>query len=106
MFSKMQPLCRVEISGGFRVSVQIANTGGETATNVDWSIGLDGDFILMGGLSDETISTHEAGESETVRLDSLFGIGNTVINVTAGDAIEQATGFILGPIVLGVEEIP
>jgi len=59
----------------------------------------------MGGLSDGTISTHEAGESETVRLDSLFGIGNTVITVTAGDVTKQATGFILGPLVLGVEEI-
>jgi len=35
----------------------------------------------------------------------LYGIGRTTITVTAGDATKQATGFILGPLVLNVQEI-
>ena len=93
------------INGGFRLSAIITNTGSETLTNVEWSINLDGGLILMGGSSNGIITILKVGESETIRLDSLFGIGTTTITVRAGNASKQATGFILGPLVLNVQEI-
>lgn len=91
-----------KINGGFRASAEIKNNGTGYVTDVDWYIDLEGGLILAGGYSNGTISELGAGESETVKLDSLFGIGNTVITVTAEDVTKQATGFILGPLVLGV----
>ena len=95
----------VSITGGFRVTTEIRNNGTGTANDVNWSIDLEGGLILMGGYSDGTINELGAGESTTVRLSSLFGIGNTVITVTAGDAVKQASGFMLGPLVLNVQEL-
>ncbi len=94
-----------EIQGGFRINAVLKNYGTATAIDVPWSIELNGGFILMGGSSDGTIPTLEAGENKTVRLDSLFGVGTTTITVTAGDAVKKATAFILGPLVLNVQEI-
>ena len=95
----------LDITGGFRASSEIKNNGTGVATNVNWSIDLEGGFILIGGHSDGTISELAPGESETIRLSSLFGVGNTVITVTAGDTSKQASGFMLGPLVLNVQDI-
>jgi hypothetical protein len=100
------PVVEIEkINGGFRASSDIKNNGSGVAMNIEWSIELEGGFILQGGYSDGTIATLEAGEATTVRLDNLFGIGTTTITVTAGDASKQASGFMLGPLVLDVKEI-
>ena len=79
------------ITGGFKVSAKVSNSGG-TATNIDWSINLDGGFILMGGYSDGIIPSLQTGESETIPLDSLFGIGTTTITVVAGEETKQTGG--------------
>jgi len=72
---------------------------------VNWSIELEGGFILIGGSSEGVISELAPGATETIRQTTLYGIGRTTITVTAGDAEKQATGFILGPLVLNVQEI-
>ena len=95
----------IEIRGGFRVSVVITNTGSETLTDVNWSIDLEGGLILAGEHTDGVISELAPGATKTIRQSTLYGIGRTTITVTAGDATKQATGFILGPLVLGVKEI-
>ncbi|ENO12220.1 parallel beta-helix repeat (two copies) [Thermoplasmatales archaeon SCGC AB-539-C06] len=94
-----------EILGGFRVSARIKNNGTSSAYDVNWSIELEGGFILIGRSSEGVISELVPGASKTIRPTILYGIGRTTITVTAGDATKQATGFILGPLVLGVEEI-
>ena len=98
-------LISIGIHGGFRVSAVITNTGSETLTDVPWSIDLDGGLILTGSHSEGVISELAPGATKTIRQSTLCGIGNTVITVTAGDATKTATGFVLGPLVLGVEEI-
>ncbi|ENO12324.1 hypothetical protein MBGDC06_00020 [Thermoplasmatales archaeon SCGC AB-539-C06] len=95
----------IEIHGGFRVSADITNTGSETLTDVNWSIDLDGGLILAGEHTEGVIDEFAPGATTTIRQTTLYGIGMTTITVTAGDATEQATGFILGPLVLGVKEI-
>jgi hypothetical protein len=93
------------IIGGFHVSADITNIGTASAQYVNWSIVLDGGFILLGGFSAGIIYELGVGKSKTIRSVSLFGIGSTTITVTVGDNIKQASGFILGPLVLNVREI-
>jgi hypothetical protein len=93
------------IKGGFRVSSDIENYGGTVAYDVPWSIDLNGGLILAGEHSEGVISELAPGATKTIRQTTLYGIGMTTITVTAGDATKQATAFILGPLVLGVEEI-
>jgi hypothetical protein len=95
----------VEINGGFRVSADITNKGTAAAYDVNWSIDLDGGLILAGGHTEDVINELAPGDSKTIRQTVLYGIGRTTITVTAGDAIKRATGFILGPLLLGVEGI-
>jgi hypothetical protein len=95
----------LDITGGFRASSTIANTGRVSAIDVNWSIDLEGGFILAGGHSSGIIDEITAGAEKTIRQTTLYGIGRTTITVTVGDVTKTATGFILGPLVLGVEEI-
>jgi len=95
----------IEIHGGFRIRADITNNGAATATDVEWSIDLDGGLILAGDHIEGVIDELAPGASKTIRQTTLYGIGRTTITVTVGDASKQATGFILGPLVLGVEEI-
>jgi len=98
-------LIGIEIHGGFRVRAVITNTGSETLTDVPWSIDLDGGLILAGEHTEGVIDELAPGATKTIRQTILYGIGMTTITVTAGDVSKQATGFVLGPLVLGVEEI-
>ena len=93
------------INGGFRVSADITNNANVTLSDVPWSIDLEGGLILAGSHTEGIISNLAPGATTTIRQATLYGIGMTTITVTVGDASEQATGFILGPLVLGVEEI-
>ena len=76
-----------------------------TFTTTFTTVNLDGGLILAGEHAEGVISELAPGATKTIRQSTLFGIGNTVITVTAGDATKTATGFVLGPLVLGVEEI-
>ena len=95
----------IVIKGGFRASAIITNTGTETITDFPWSIDLEGGLILVGSHSEGVIDELAPGATTTKRQSTLYGIGGTTITVTAGDASKQATGFILGPLVLNVQEI-
>jgi hypothetical protein len=92
----------IGINGGFRVSATITNTGTSTLTNVEWSIDLEGGILLAGKHTEDVIEELAGGESKTVSQKSLFGIGSVGITVSASDVTETASGFILGPLALGV----
>ena len=97
------PLIGVKtISGGVGVKATIDNTGSEDASNVDWSIQLSG-LIFMGKEATGTIDTLAAGGETTISTGLVFGVGPTTITVTAGGATKTASGFVLGPLVLGVK---
>ena len=93
----------IEIHGGFRISAAITNTG--TLTDVPWSIDLEGGLIVAGAHTEGVIPELAPGATATILQSTLYGIGKTTITVTAGDTTKQATGFILGPLVLNVQEI-
>ncbi len=90
------------ISGGMGVSAIVANTGSVDGTNIDWSIELSG-LIFLGKEATGTIDTLAAGGETSISSGLVFGIGPTTITVTAGGASKTASGFVLGPLVLGVK---
>ena len=96
------PLLDVEsIAGGFGVSATITNSGTVAAENVDWSVELSG-AVFVGASTSDTIDQLEPGDSVTVGPGFVLGVGPTTITVSAGGSSSSASGFILGPFVLGL----
>ncbi|HHH80352.1 MAG TPA: PKD domain-containing protein, partial [Thermoplasmatales archaeon] len=96
-----EPVTGVEIccvKGGFGVKATINNT---EATPIDWEINVTGGFILFGGHANGTIP---AETTETVSSGFMLGFGKVDIHICAGTVCKDATGFLLGPFVLGVTE--
>jgi hypothetical protein len=80
------------ISGSlFKVSVVIKNNGSSDAVRVEWSITLDGGFILLGKKTTGRVITIPAGEEKTVSSDLILGFGKTVITVSAETAESSDT---------------
>lgn len=71
------------IKGGlFKVSAVIKNNGSADASNVQWSIKLDGGIILLGKETTGTDNIPADGDI-TVTSKLIFGLGPTKIKVTA-----------------------
>lgn len=90
------------ISGGLGITATISNTGTAVATNVPWSISLDGGLIFAGNDTEGTIASLAPETSVTVTSDFIFGIGRVNIAVTTGDKQLAAEGFMLGPLIFGI----
>lgn len=71
-----------EIKGGFGVKAIIKNIGNVTATNVYWSIFLEGGLVILGKKMG-FVSSLSPGDSTIIRLLLLFGIGKPTITITA-----------------------
>jgi hypothetical protein len=96
------------ITGGFGVKASVKNTGAGDATNVNWNITLDGKLVFLGKSSSGIIPTMTPAGEEAIKASFILGFGKTNIVVTAicdeGKTAEKtATGFVLGPFVLGVK---
>lgn len=96
------------IAGGFGVSALIQNVGDANATDVNWSITLDGGLIILGKEKTGTVASIAEGEQAAIQSSLIFGIGKTTITVTAecaeGSSDEKtAEGFVLLFFVLGVQ---
>jgi len=79
------PIIKIgDITGGlFKINAIIKNDGIAEATDVDWSITLDGGFILLGKETTGTIVNIPAGDEVTISSGLIFGFGRTLITVTA-----------------------
>ena len=95
------------IKGRIGIKADIKNNGITSAKDVSWSIDIEKDFafILSGEHTEEVIDEIAAGDSKTIQSKDLRGIGFITIAVQAGDASKQATAFLLGPLVLRVNEV-
>jgi len=91
------------ISGGFGVTATISNIGNAPAENVEWSIDLEGGLILLGKHKEGVIPSLAPGASTTVKTGFILGIGKTTASVAADGTTAQASGFVLGPFVLGMK---
>ena len=89
------------ISGGlFKVCVVIKNNGSVDAMRVDWSVALDGGFILSGKKTSGRILNLPAGGEATISCGSILGFGKTTITATAeiaesSDTKEQGAFVLL-----------
>jgi len=96
-----------EISGGFGVSAVIKNIGNGEATDVNWSINLDGGLIILGKETTGTIASIPAEDEATVKSSLILGIGSVTITVAAdcaegSPADKSANGFVILFFVIGV----
>jgi len=89
-----------EISGGLGVTAEIKNTGAGEATNITWSIAIDGGLVLLGRQTIGALLKIQPGFSPTVKSGLLFGFGSITIVVTAESAEKTAQAMLLGPFVL------
>lgn len=89
-----------EITGGFGVTAEVKNTGAGDASNVSWSITIDGGLVLLGRETTGTISQIQPGFGPQIKTGVLFGIGRLTITVTADVAEKTAVAFLLGPFVI------
>jgi len=82
-----KPILEVKIiSGGlFRVSIPLRNVGEADATDISWSINLEGGTILLGKESTGTIPNLPAGEVTTIRSDLIIGFGKTRVYVNVDE---------------------
>ena len=95
------------INGGLGISINIANIGTALTNNVNWSIDVEPSIglILSGSHTENVIDEILEGGSDTVHTIGLRGIGWITITVQVADVVKQATAFLLGPLVLRVNEI-
>jgi len=87
-------------SGLFKIKAAIKNIGTANATNINWYINIDCDFILFGENTTGNNLFIPINGEKIVQSDFIFGFGNGVLSVSAEDAEKTTTAFILGPFVL------
>jgi hypothetical protein len=82
-------LPRIEIgaiTGGFGgITAEIKNVGAGDATDVAWSITLEGGFVLLGRGTTGTYTKIMPGFAPKAKTCFVFGFGSVDINITAGD---------------------
>jgi hypothetical protein len=95
------------IEGGFGVSATIFNNGLVSSYDVNWSIDVEASIglIISGSNTENVIDELAPGVPVTIQSTGLRGIGFITISVQVGDAEKQATAFLLGPLVLRVNEL-
>ena len=96
------PIIEIDtISGGLGVSAVVKNTGLADASDISWSINLNGG-AFVGADTTGTIDNLPAGETVTISSNFIIGIGATEITVTAGSASSRASGTVFLFFVLGL----
>ncbi len=104
-----QPVLEIgAITGGFGIKSSVKNTGEGAATNVDWTITLDGKLVFLGKSSTGTFATIAPAGDEAIKAGFILGFGKTniVVSATCDEGVTAeatASGFVLGPFVLGVK---
>jgi hypothetical protein len=71
------------VTGPLGVKATIKNTGTANATNIQWSINLDGGIIFFGSSKAGEEPTIPINESIDVKIPLILGLGKTIIRVAA-----------------------
>ena len=108
IYEPIAPVLEIgEIAGGVEISSSILNVGTADATDVDWSITLDGGHIILGTETTGSIPSIAVDAEEDIKSSLIFGIGKPTITIYAecaeGKIAEgNATGFVFLILVLNV----
>jgi len=95
----LKPLLRIDaVNGGlFAITADIQNNGEVAASNVVWTITIDGNFIFSGQTLTGTLATLERNTTATIQNSPILGFGNALITVTAkADGISEITKTVDG----------
>ena len=86
------------VNGGlFTVSSAINNIGQGIATNVNWTITVDGNLILTGRTISGTMSTLEVNSTAGIEDSPIMGFGNTIVTVKVkADGVDEITKTVNG----------
>lgn len=89
-----------KVNGGFlKINADLRNLGEVEATNVDWTINLEGGIIFIGRESSGTITSVPPNEIIKVDSSPILGFGNIIVTVKAeileNTAIREAKGKLL-----------
>jgi hypothetical protein len=72
------------ITGGFfKVKATVKNIGDVAADTIDWSITVNGGFILFGRETTGSIAALNPGDEQTIVSKPILGFGKTVIKIIA-----------------------
>ena len=105
----LKPVLEIEaITGGFGMKSSVKNSGEGAATNVEWTITLDGKLVFVGKSSTGTVATIASAGEEAIKVGFILGFGKTniVVSATCAEGVTTeatASGFVLGPFILRVE---
>lgn len=97
---------RIEIgavtSGFGSITAEIKNVGAGEATDVSWSISLDGGLVLLGRQTTGTFTKILPGFNPKAQSGFVFGFGSVDIRVIADEIEKTVSAFLLGPFVLNL----
>jgi hypothetical protein len=82
-----------------KITATIQNTGDMNATNLVWTIRLDGILVILGKQTTSTITTMQPTSSEPIKSKFIFGLGKTNYIITA-TCDEGVTTEITSPVLL------
>jgi Peptidase family C25/Peptidase family C25, C terminal ig-like domain/PKD domain len=100
--SDLKPILTIgDVSGGlFTLSSALNNIGVGVATNVEWTITVNGNLIFTGKSATGTLDTLDVNATKTIENSPILGFGNVIITITAkADGFPEITktvdGFVL-----------
>ena len=97
------------ITGGMlKINAEIFNKGTINVTAINWSIIVDGRFVLLGKTKSGTILSIPSGGSEIITDKPVFGFGKINITVqievpVGGPVTKTVTGFLFFFIIFGIQ---
>jgi hypothetical protein len=98
-----------DFKGGLGVHAVVKNSGNGTATNITWSIDLEGKLVFLGGHTTGNISSLAPGGTAKITTGLILGLGKITIEATATceqgvSCTEDGTAIVLLFFVVGVSE--
>jgi hypothetical protein len=94
-----KPLLTIgSVNGGlFAITSAINNIGAGVATNVAWTITVEGNFILSGQTFSDTMPTLDVNSTATIENSPILGFGNAIITIHAkADGVSEVTKTVNG----------
>jgi len=95
----LKPLLTIgNVNGGlFAISSAIDNIGEGVATNVIWTMTVDGNFIFSGQTASGTMTTLDVDSTGTIENSPIIGFGNVIVTIKVkADGFSEVTKTVDG----------